>query len=125
MTHLQIQKYNGEGYSSLVQTPGWRVAMLNYSLRFDRQSKCELERHLFSDESFVLLAGEAQLLTAGNQPIPDPIVCTGMDCRTIYNIPQGMWHHLWVSKNASLLVVENNDVSSANTEKYICGDTET
>ena len=34
----------------------------------------------------------------------------------IYNVPQGTWHHIVVSEDVAVLVVENSDISKDNTD---------
>ena len=36
---------------------------------------------------------------------------------TVYNIPKGEWHHITVSDDITVMVVENSDTSPENTEK--------
>ncbi|MBR3086850.1 MAG: DUF1116 domain-containing protein [Kiritimatiellae bacterium] len=110
MEGLDIVEYGGEGYRRLVAGAKWTVATLNYASRFDRRNLCELERHILTDETFVLLAGKATLLI-------------GRDAREIemeplkyYNVRAGIWHHILVSPDARVLVAENADTSRANSE---------
>ena len=104
---IEISTYNEAGFRILHRTPGWRVAFLRYTKRFSAFT--ELERHLTSDEAFVLLCGSATLYTDTEQ--------TEMKPNTVYNIPAGVWHHITVSQDATVLVIENDDVSAENSEK--------
>ena len=40
-----------------------------------------------------------------------------MTVGSVYNVPVGVWHHIVVSEDASVLVVENADTTKDNTEK--------
>lgn len=104
-----IEKYRfcGEDFKTLMQFEGWKIGFLRYSERFSKLS--ELERHLMSSEAFVLLEGSAILYT-GNE------TCKMERC-VLYNIPQGEWHHITVSGDATVMVVENSNTSRENTEK--------
>lgn len=106
-----IEKYtfSGEDFKVLMKFSNWKIGFLRYSERFSRFE--QLERHLETDEAFVLLSGEAMLYT-------ETEVCK-MDKCFVYNIPKGVWHHITVSKNATVLIVENSDTSKDNTEKKI------
>ena len=37
--------------------------------------------------------------------------------QSVYNVPKGVWHHIKVSKNITVLVVENRNTSKENTER--------
>jgi mannose-6-phosphate isomerase-like protein (cupin superfamily) len=99
--------YTDEGWKVLMESGEWKIGMLRYNERFGRFS--ELEKHNLTDEAFVLLAGSATLYTDSEQMNMKPL--------TVYNIPKGVWHHIVVSEDASVLVVENSNTSKENTEK--------
>ena len=98
---IEVSSYNGEGFKVLTQYEGWRVAMLRYCERFARVD--ELERHLKTDEIFVLLEGKATLYTDKEE--------VEMVVGSVYNVPVGVWHHIVVSEDASVLIVENADTA--------------
>ena len=58
-----IEKYefSGEDFKVMMQFEGWKIGFLRYSERFSEFK--QLERHLETDEAFVLLSGEAVLYT--------------------------------------------------------------
>ncbi len=62
MHGLDILETGGEGYRRLVNNAKWTLATLNHAGRFDSETPVTLERHNATDETFVLLAGEATLL---------------------------------------------------------------
>ena len=39
-----------------------------------------------------------------------------MEPMVVYNIPKGEWHHITVSRDATVLVVENANTSKENSE---------
>lgn len=90
-----------------VEDGGWKVAYLGYCERFSKFT--ELERHLETDEVFVLLRGSATLY--GDDSTEE------MEQGIVYNIPKGEWHHIVVSEDAWVLVVESSTTSPENTEK--------
>ncbi len=105
---LEIFEYNAEGYKPLLAFDAWRVAMLNWTDRFDKLTK--LERHLLTDEVFVLLDGEATLYI-GEKAVP-----TVMEKNKVYNVKKAVWHAITTSRDAHVLVVENDNTSMANSE---------
>ena len=62
MEGLEIAEHSGGEYKRLVDGPKWTVAALGHSERFDPRTPIRLERHLLTDETFVLLSGTATLL---------------------------------------------------------------
>ncbi len=58
---LRIESYEGEGYRPLVDFGSWRVAYLRFIDELIPDKITRLERHLETDEVFVLLNGEAVL----------------------------------------------------------------
>jgi mannose-6-phosphate isomerase-like protein (cupin superfamily) len=109
---IDVYSYEDQGFRALLSSDGWRVGMLRHSVRFSAFT--EMERHLTSDEAFILLAGTATLYAEAERVVMEP-------CK-IYNVPQGTWHHIVVSEDVAVLVVENSDISKDNTEKKFLGE---
>ena len=93
-----------------MENPAWTVAVINYAPRFDAANFVRMERHMKTDEAFVLLAGRATLI------VGEAMERVEMEPAKIYTMEQGEWHHILVSQDAKVLVVENSDTSPANTE---------
>ena len=55
MRDLEIFEYDGVGYDPTMHYDRWRVAIANFGPHFDRDRYDYLERHLLTDEVFVLL----------------------------------------------------------------------
>lgn len=105
---LEIADYNGEGYDRTLVYNTWCVAFLNYADRFDKITY--LERHLLTDEVFVLLQGTAELLIGKKSET------VKMEPFKIYNVKAGVWHAIRVSRDAKVLIVENSDTTKENSE---------
>lgn len=104
---MEILEYTGSDFKVLLQSDGWKIGFLRYSERFSEFKM--LERHLKTEEAFILLEGEA-VLYENQDTYP-------MEKGKVYNIGRGVWHHIVVSKDATVMVVENSDTSKENTEK--------
>lgn len=91
----------------MTEFEGWKIGFLRYSRRFSALTG--MERHLLTDEAFVLLEGSATLYVE-----QETIV---MEKCTVYNVKKGKWHHITVSEDATVLVVENSSTGRENTEK--------
>lgn len=111
---IEILDFTGEGYSRVMTYGAWRVAMINYSERFEEKNLCMLERHLLTDEVFVLLEGEAILASDSCR--------YQMEKHKIYNVRKGAWHAIAVSKDAKVLIVENQETGKENSEYKIAGE---
>ncbi|MBR2499154.1 MAG: hypothetical protein IKB67_05530 [Clostridia bacterium] len=107
-----IEKYSfkGEDFAVAMQFENWKIGLLRYSKRFSVFDR--LERHMLTDEAFILLDGEAELFTDTESVVMEKCV--------VYNIPKAVWHHIVVSKDATVMVVENASTCDENTEiKFI------
>lgn len=98
-------KFDGEGFAAIMQFENWRIGFLRYAERFSKFD-C-FEKHHETDEAFVLLEGKATLYTQDEK--------NDMEKCVVYNIPKGEWHHITVSEDATVMVVENSDTNSENT----------
>ena len=108
MKELEIYEYNGEGYNPTMHFENWRVAFLHYAERFDRIDR--LERHLLTEEVFVLMKGKG-VLFIGEEAKPVP-----MEWGKMYNVKQAVWHAIKVTPDAKVLIVENHNTSRDNSE---------
>jgi len=107
---MEIFEFYGEDFKAVLQFEGWKIGILRYSDRFSDFKV--MERHLETDEAFVLLEGEATLFEEENT--------YKMEKCKVYNVKKGLWHHIVVSKDATVLVVENSNTTKENTErKYL------
>ena len=109
---VDIIDFEGVGYKPAVKFEAWRVAYLRYSDAFDKIMK--LERHNETDEVFVLLEGQATLYAWDEKGAMQALKME--DCK-VYNVPRGTWHHIVVSRDATVLVVENSNTVKENTER--------
>lgn len=113
---LQVREYNDEGYRPLVDFNGWRVAILNYIDEIHPRNNRRMERHCQTDEVFVLLRGRATLLIGGNEPHTLEFLPQPMESGKLYNVRQNTWHAVLMSRDASILLVENTDTGKSNSE---------
>lgn len=111
-SRLEVEAYDGPGYKPLVDFNGWRVAVANYMPKLELSRLDFLERHLETDEVFVLLQGEGGLLI-GKERLPFPLE-PGKVC----NVKRGIWHRVYMTPGAKMLIVENTDTGPHNTEYH-------
>lgn len=102
---------NGNGFDSLHTFEGWKVAFITYGEQYGELER--VKRHTKTDEVFVLVKGTATLFTADGD---EPLQTTVLEKEKLYVVEKNTWHHLQISKDALLVVVENGDTTKENTE---------
>ncbi len=113
---LEIREFHGQGYQPLVDYAAWRVALLRWAESSLPQKIRRMERHLRTDEVFVLLEGRAVLVLGGNGPRVGGIEACAMESGRLYNVKCNAWHSLLMSREALILIVENRDTGESNSE---------
>ena len=61
---MQIIEYNGEGYKTVHVFENWRIGLIRPADRFSKVE--QLERHMLTDEAFILLEVHAKLYDEEN-----------------------------------------------------------
>lgn len=109
---VEAHTWAGEGYQPLVFSAGWMVALLNWEPLFDPAHLREIERHVQTDEVFILLRGRAVLFVATDQGLELLEMLPG----ALYNVRQGTWHNLVATRDAAWAIVEGRDTHLHDTE---------
>lgn len=105
--YIDSSTFRGEDFQVMTTFEGWKIGFLRYSERFSDFRV--IERHLETDEVFVLLEGSATLYVEDESVV--------MEKCTVYNVKKGLWHHIVVSEDATVMVVENSNTTMANSER--------
>ena len=113
---IEIKHYDGKGYQPLVDFNTWRVAILHWERSLLPEEIEKMERHTQTDEVFVLLDGKATLILGGNSIKVDGIHPCNLEKCMLYNVKQDVWHTVLLSRDATILIVENRDTGDDNTE---------
>lgn len=111
MIEVKENPKNGNGFDTLHAFEGWKVAFITHAEQYGELKI--LKRHTKTDEVFVLIKGEATLFTADDN---ESLQTTVLEKEKLYVVQKNTWHHLKVSKDAILIVVENSDTTKENTE---------
>src|SRR4030042_2700830 len=109
---LEIREYKGKGYKSLIHFGDWRVAILRWVKDLQPEQINAMERHTQTDEVFVLLEGQATLILGGKNDVVEGVYPQVMENDKLYNVKKNVWHTVLLSKDASLLIVEDRDRKS-------------
>lgn len=114
---LRIESYDGEGVKRSVESGEWFVGIKNYKPGNDAVLFSMMEKHLETDEVFVLLAGGCTLIIdVSPAGTCENLSCVPMELSKVYCIPKGVWHTTITSKDAKLILVENRNTSMDNSE---------
>ena len=120
-TLLEIREYNGIGYAPLVDYGAWRVAILRPIDELLPHRLGKMQRHDETDEVFVLLAGRCILFIGEGAEDVTQIHAQDMEPKKLYNVKRGCWHTHTLSEDATVLIVENQDTTSANSPEIPLG----
>lgn len=108
---IEIIETHQSGFYPMTSSEGWQVAYITYSDAYGAPK--ELKRHMTTDEVIIPIHGSATLYTYEN----DKIITMELKNDVIYNIKCATWHHLKISRDALLIVVENSDITKESTER--------
>lgn len=115
---LTAAAWTGEGLKAVVTAPeGWMVGLKNYKPACDPGLMSVIERHLETEEVFVLLSGRCTLVLGGRSGEPRrPLEFVDLQPGHAYCIARGTWHNTLLSQDAMLCVIENANTSGDNSE---------
>jgi ureidoglycolate hydrolase len=113
---VEVGAFFGDGYQPVLDFHGWRVAMLRRDDAVASDRFHRVERHRETNEVFILTAGRADLIVCDGDARPAAPVVFPMEPNVAYNIAQAVWHHVVMSPDAHIILVERSDTSVANTD---------
>ncbi len=116
---LEVRTYEGAGYCPLVDYGSWRVAILRPPDRSSADSSSSMERHLETDEVFVLTKGRATLVIGGNENDITHLEFQQMEIGAVYNVKRCAWHTVVLSADASIIIVENRGTDDGKSEQAV------
>lgn len=116
---LEIRQYSGEGYRPLIDYKTWRVAILKYCDELLPENITKVQRHNETDEVFVLLQGECTLFLGAGKETVTKIFPQKLEPLKLYNVKKAVWHTHTLSKKAVVLIVENQDTTTLNSDEIL------
>ena len=120
---VQVGASFAQTYAPVLEFEGWRVAMLRYNEAVAPTNLTRVERHRNTNEVFILTAGAADLIILdrsgadGDQDTPVRYFVEHMRPSVAYNVGQSVWHHVVMTQDAHIVLVEKADTSLA-TSNY-------
>ena len=115
---LEICEFTGIGYQPVVDFSAWRVAILNYIDEIHPEQIEVMERHNETDEVFVLIKGQGILFLGEGDERVVKIYSQLMEPGKIYNVKQSVWHSVVLSRDGSVLIVENRNTNDVNSNYF-------
>jgi len=112
---IEIIEIQEAGYKPLTDFEAWRVAVLKYCEDVRVENIKTMQRHLETDEVFVLLNGACTLISGGTDEYIDEVVITKMEPHKIYNVKKGAWHNHVLDEKGEVLIVENQNTCDDNS----------
>jgi mannose-6-phosphate isomerase-like protein (cupin superfamily) len=111
---VERHEWEGIGYAPLIFGGDWQVALLNWEPPIDLATCREIERHVHTDEVFILLQGRAWLFARAGAS--DDWQHEDLRPGRLYNVPRGAWHNLLATRDARLAIVERRGTHEDDTE---------
>lgn len=115
MSGIEITEFQKDGYKPLVDFESWRVAVLRFCDDLKLENIRTMQKHLLTDEVFVLLEGSCTLFSAGDGDKPKDFEKTVMEKHKVYVVKKGVWHNHIMSEDGAVLIVENQNTSDDNS----------
>ena len=115
---LEIREYTGPGYQPVIDFSAWRVAILNYLDDIHPEKIDSLERHNETDEVFVLIKGQGILFLGEGELQVKDIFPQVLEPFKMYNVKRNVWHTVVLSRDGSVLIVENRNTSKDNSDYF-------
>jgi ureidoglycolate hydrolase len=112
---LSICGNDKPGYAPQIDFETWRIAVLNYCEDVRPENIRQMQRHDESDEVFVLLRGHCTLIIGVGKSLVEQIHFEELQPYQLYNVKRGVWHNHILSRNASVLIVENRNTCDENS----------
>lgn len=115
---IEIIDFPAEDYQPLKDYEGWRVAVLR-SCENTRLEKIHwMQKHMQTDEVFVLISGQCRLILAGDGDQPENYKAVEMEPYRLYNIRKGIWHNHILDSKGAVLIVENQNTTDDNSPTW-------
>ena len=112
---LEIREHDAPDYKPLIDFQSWRVALMNYTPDLVPEKIYRMQKHIETDEVFVLLAGKCILFLGEGEARVTEVHAVDMQPFKLYNVKRGAWHSHTFSPDAKVLIVENRDTVDANS----------
>ena len=121
---IEEYRHSKEGYNPYLVGPKWQVAQLNYIFDLAPNAITKIDVHHNTDETFLLMAGQAVLIAASIQQSRILFEVINMKPKVLYNIPKGCWHNIALSTDAKVSITEDANTHLGDYEFHYLNDQE-
>ena len=104
---IEEYRHSDQGYNPYLIGPKWQVAQLNYQPDLAPGAIKKIDVHHHTDETFLLMDGQAVLIAAEIQQNRIGFEVINMKPKVVYNIPKGCWHNIALSTDSKILITED------------------
>lgn len=112
---IEITEFQPSGYKPLVDYESWRVAVLKFCDDLLIENVKTMQKHLYTDEVFILTNGSCTLFLGGDGEHPGKLSAVHMEPGKMYNIKKGVWHNHIMDEEGCVVIVENRDTCDDNS----------
>lgn len=106
---IETYTYEGEGYDPYLIRDNWQVAKLNYMPGQGMADIIKIDKHIQTDEVFILIKGAAVLIGAEADGKSISFQSVKMIPGVTYNIKADTWHNIAMDTDAELIIVEKSN----------------
>lgn len=114
---LRVTRHDDAGIGGTVEGREYTILLLNYLPRLSAHTITDMQRHLETDESFILLQGKAVLFAAAGEEKPGELQSYILEPGVIYTVPKNIWHTQAMTEDAKILLVENSGTVAENSPR--------
>lgn len=119
---IRISEHNQAGIGGEIQGRDYTVLLLNFLPRLAPDTIEDMQRHLQTDESFVLLQGKAILFVNADDELKGGLEAHRLEVGKVYTVPAGVWHTQSMSEDAKILLVESSGTVAENSPRRAVND---
>lgn len=112
---IVVREHNEPDYKPLIDYQSWRVALMNYTADLLPEKIDRMQKHIETDEVFVLMEGRCILFIGEGQEDVTKVHGVDMELYKLYNVKKNAWHSHTFSLDARVLIVENRDTVVENS----------
>lgn len=114
---VEVFEHQGEGISCVYKNEEWLVSIKNWKPDNDISGVHHLEVHHETDEQFILMLGQAILISADREGEKFVNVeLTKMEIGKVYNVPKEKWFYSITQKDTKMTYVQHADTSMENSD---------
>jgi len=115
---INIFSHNGSGVSIEYSRDNRAIGIKNYSSANNIMNISEMERHLQTDEQFLLFDGSCIIVTINKEGQKEILSLSSMETGKIYSIPRGLWHTTVMTPGTRMILIENAGTTVENSERF-------